>query len=98
MDRVNDVIIGQLLNDILGNGLNDGEVEEIRSFPNRAAKAGKLIDMLRMKDVDDVSWKFIASLENRDPTLHKRLGLPSASQRQSSQPGELTYFTGVVHK
>ncbi|XP_062297038.1 caspase a-like isoform X1 [Scomber scombrus] len=86
VDRVNDVIIDQLLDDILNYVLNDGEVEAIRSLLIRADKARKLINIVKMKKDDDASWTFIASLEKRDRTLHKSLGLPSVSRRQPSQP------------
>ena len=94
MQGVNNAVIKQLLDDILEAGIvNDGEKDSIlEENVIKTDKARCLIDTVRKKG-DEASRTLIACLYNRDLTLYNNLGLSSG---QPAQPGELTYFTGVV--
>ena len=96
VERANKELIRQLLDDLLEDYvMNYGEKDFIlEENTTRADKARCLIDMVRKKG-DEASRKMIAHLQHRDPALYKTLGLSSG---QPTQPGELTYFIGVVHK
>ncbi|XP_077434939.1 NACHT, LRR and PYD domains-containing protein 1a-like isoform X3 [Vanacampus margaritifer] len=82
IDRVSPEVINQLLDDLLGVCLNDGERKAItKGTKIPAHRARKLIDTVRKKG-PEASGRIIFHLEQRDKTLHGLLGLPSASQLQ----------------
>ncbi|XP_054647499.1 uncharacterized protein LOC129189636 isoform X2 [Dunckerocampus dactyliophorus] len=75
-ERVSDEVINQLVDDLLGLDLNDGEKDAIiQGNPIRTDKARALIDTVRMKG-DEASRRMISHLQQRDNTLHTHLGLP----------------------
>nr|CBJ56266.1 caspase-1 protein [Dicentrarchus labrax] len=75
VDRVSKVLINQLLDDLLQDGiLNDGEKDSIlEENVSRADKARSLIDTVKRKG-DVASRKMLAHLQIRDPILYAELG------------------------
>ncbi|XP_062275631.1 caspase-1-A-like isoform X2 [Scomber scombrus] len=82
-EGVNIAVIKQLLDDVLEDGIvNDGEKESIlEENSTKTDKARALIDTVKRKG-DEASRKLITRLYNRDPTLHKNLGLSSGQPAQ----------------
>ncbi|KAM6946944.1 caspase-1-like [Lycodopsis pacificus] len=82
-EKANIVLINQLLDDLLDDGvLNAGETESVlEENRSRANKARSLIDMVRNKG-DGPSRKMIAHLQSRDSCLHAELGLSSGQPAQ----------------
>ncbi|XP_028445361.1 caspase-1-like, partial [Perca flavescens] len=78
IEKVSNVLIKQLLDDLLEDGvLNDGEKDSIlRESCTSADRARCLIDMVRKKG-RKASRKIFTHLQSRDPTLSAELGLPS---------------------
>ncbi|KAM9853100.1 caspase-1-A-like isoform 1-T1 [Aulostomus maculatus] len=78
VDGVSSAVIDDLLDDLLEDRiLSDAEKDSILQENNSTRnKARQLIDTVKKKG-DDASWKMIAHLLNRDPTLHKNLALSS---------------------
>ncbi|XP_019725575.1 uncharacterized protein LOC109515898 isoform X3 [Hippocampus comes] len=77
MERVSAEVTSQLLDDLLGVDLNDGEKDAIaegKMIPTHRARA--LIDTVRRKG-PEASRRMIFHFERRDRTLHALLGLPS---------------------
>ncbi|XP_061898857.1 uncharacterized protein LOC133646931 isoform X3 [Entelurus aequoreus] len=77
VQRISEEVMYQLLDDLLGNGdLNDGEKDAIiQKSPICAGKARELIDSVRKKG-EATSRNMIVYLQQRDPTLSTKLGLP----------------------
>nr|XP_057919193.1 NACHT, LRR and PYD domains-containing protein 1b allele 2-like isoform X2 [Doryrhamphus excisus] len=74
--RVSDEVINQLMDDLLGIDLNDGEKNAImQDNPICTHKARALIDTVMMKG-NEASRRMIGHLEHRDRTLHTHLRLP----------------------
>ncbi|XP_039668560.1 NACHT, LRR and PYD domains-containing protein 1b allele 2-like isoform X1 [Perca fluviatilis] len=78
VEKVSNVLIKQLLDDLLEDGvLNDGEKDSIlQESCTSADRARCLIDMVRKKG-REASRKIFTRLQSRDPTLSAELGLPS---------------------
>uniref|UniRef100_A0A3Q2TN46 CARD domain-containing protein n=1 Tax=Fundulus heteroclitus TaxID=8078 RepID=A0A3Q2TN46_FUNHE len=67
------VVINQLLDDLLGDGvINDEEKESILENQSRANKARNLIDVVRKKG-NEASRKMIVHFKQRDPMLFSEL-------------------------
>ncbi|XP_077387349.1 uncharacterized protein LOC144025344 [Festucalex cinctus] len=78
VDGVSPEVINQLMDDLLGVYLNDGEKNAItKGNMIPVHRARELIDTIRMKG-PEASGRMIYHLKLRDPTLHGLLGLPSA--------------------
>ncbi|XP_032360468.1 caspase-1 [Etheostoma spectabile] len=93
VDKVSKVVIKQLLDDLLGDGvLSDGQKDAIlEENITTADKARSLIDIIKKKG-DVASWKMIAHLYARDSTLHSELGLscgPPAQPAAEQQKNEV---------
>ncbi|CAK6963463.1 caspase a-like [Scomber scombrus] len=82
-EGVNKAVIKQLLDDLLEDGIvNDGEADSIiEENSTKTDKARALIDTVKRKG-DEASRTLITRLYNRDPTLHKNLGLSSGQPAQ----------------
>lgn len=80
MERVSEVILNQLLDALLSDGVfNHLEKEEIlQKNQTRANKARDLIDFVRNKG-GEASWKMIVRLQEMDEKLSTTLGLFSGS-------------------
>ncbi|XP_059186987.1 caspase-1-A-like isoform X2 [Centropristis striata] len=87
VDKVSNTVLKQLLDDLVGDVLNEGEKESIlEENPARADKARVLIDTMKKKG-DAASRKMMDHLLSNDPTLYAELGL---STDQPDQPGHAT--------
>ncbi|XP_059186983.1 caspase a [Centropristis striata] len=83
VDKVSNTVLKQLLDDLVGDVLNEGEKESIlEENPARADKARVLIDTMKKKG-DAASRKMMDHLLSNDPTLYAELGL---STDQPDQP------------
>ncbi|KAM9318427.1 caspase-1-A-like isoform 1-T2 [Pholidichthys leucotaenia] len=86
VDKVSRSVLIQLLDDLLGDVLNDGEKDSIMEENNsRADKARKLIDVIKKKGAK-ASEKMICHLQNRDSTLFEELGLTLGLSAQAAPP------------
>nr|XP_033486824.1 caspase-1-A-like isoform X2 [Epinephelus lanceolatus] len=83
VDKVSKVLIKQLLDDLLDDGvLNDGQKDSIvEEYSATADKARVLIDTVKKKG-DEASRKLIAHIHSRDSTLYSELGLSCVQPAQ----------------
>lgn len=83
-ERVSAEVTNQLLGDLLGKSLNDGErTAIIEGQVIQTHKARALIDTVRKKG-PEASMIMIYHMQRRDPTLHGLLGLPRIPTPPSS--------------
>uniref|UniRef100_A0A3Q3GX54 Caspase a n=2 Tax=Kryptolebias marmoratus TaxID=37003 RepID=A0A3Q3GX54_KRYMA len=83
VDKVSKEMINQLLDGLLADGVFNSEQKDsvLEENDSRADKARALIDKVRQKG-PVASRKMIDWLEQKDPMLHKELGLSSAQPAQ----------------
>ncbi|XP_049432360.1 uncharacterized protein LOC125888799 isoform X2 [Epinephelus fuscoguttatus] len=83
VDKVSKVLIKQLLDDLLDDGvLNDGQKDSIvEEYSATADKARVLIDTVKKKG-DEASRKLIAHIHSRDSALYSELGLSCVQPAQ----------------
>ncbi|XP_034723716.1 caspase-1-A-like [Etheostoma cragini] len=99
VEKVDKVVIKQLLDDLLGDGvLSDGQKDAILEENNSTAdKARCLIDIIKKKG-DVASLKMIAHLYARDSTLHSELGLSCGppAQPAADQQMNIVWSTTLI--
>uniref|UniRef100_A0A3Q2XEN3 CARD domain-containing protein n=1 Tax=Hippocampus comes TaxID=109280 RepID=A0A3Q2XEN3_HIPCM len=84
-ERVSAEVTNQLLSDLLGASLNEGERDAIiQGHVIQTHRARALIDTVRKKG-PEASRIMIFHLERRDSTLHGHLGLPRIPTPQAAK-------------